>query len=348
MPRTAIKAFAAAVLPLVLAGCGVFGGDDSLQEQREAGDLRIPPDLEIVRDPLALTVPEIESEAEAQTPEPVLPQSRRVSVTRFGELRWITVDSPPEQVWEGLGEFLDAQGVPLDTERPALGLVETEWLYTAKPFGRGPFAPRVEERGAAQVADRYLIRVERGESEREADVFVAHRRLARDQQGNWRYVGADPFLEAELLRSLAIYFGVPPSESVRRVAGATGVAPTPDIERNEAGQPVLDLEQEFLNAWRRVGLALDRAAFTITQRNREQRYYQLRYDTQADSARPEEGFFESLAFWREDIPDTVATYRLVFDDLEQGTRLRLTTEQGEPAPDALAGEILALLRERLQ
>lgn len=347
MPRTAIKALAAAVLPLVLAGCGIFGGDE-LEERRQGGDLRVPPDLDIVEDPLALTVPDVDGGDGGEAQAPVLPQSPRVSITRFGELRWITVDSPPEQVWERLGEFLDAQGVPLDTERPALGLAETEWLYTARPFGRGPFAPRVEEPGAAQVADRYLIRVERGEDESEADVFVAHRRLARDERGEWRFVGADPFLEAELLRSLAIYYGVPASESVRRVANATGAAPASSIERNEAGQPVLDLQQGFFDAWRRVGLALDRAAFTVTQRNRDQRYFQLRYDTQADSARPEEGFFASLAFWRDDIPETVATYRLVLDSLDDGTRLRLTTEQGEPAPDDQAGEILALLRQRLE
>jgi outer membrane protein assembly factor BamC len=347
MPRIPIKAAVAAVLPLLIAGCGVFGGDE-LEQRREAGDLRIPPDLEIVRDPLALTVPDIEGEAEAQTPEPVLPESPRVEVTRFGELRWITVDSPPEEVWAGLERFLDAQGVPLDTERPALGLVETEWLYTARPFGRGPFAPRVEERGAAEVADRYLIRVERGAGQGDADVFVAHRRLARDDSGDWRYVGADPFLEAELLRSLAVYFGVPPQQSVRRVAGAGNVAPAAGIERTDSGDPVLVLEQDFFDAWRRVGLALDRAAFTVSQRNRDQRYYEIRYDTQADTVRPEEGFFESLAFWREDIPETVATYRLTFEPVEQATRLRLVTAAGEPAPADLAEEILVLLRERLQ
>lgn len=349
MPRMSSKAVIAVILPFALVGCGIFQGD-RVEERREGGDLRVPPDLEIVEDPLALTVPEAGDREEGERRQPVLPESPRVSVTRFGDQRWLTVNSSAEQVYEQVEAFLRAQGVDPESQRPAIGLIETPWLYTARPFGRGVFAPQIEGEGEdeARVADRYLIRVERGDEAETTDVFVAHRRVARDRDEEWRLVDPDPFLETEALRSLGVYLGLPPEESVSLIATADDSAPPVELERNEAGEPVLDLEQDFAMAWGRVGLALDRAAFTVTERARDQREYRLRYDAQADEPRPESGFLESLAFWRDDVPDTLGTYRLQLEERADGTRLRLRTEDDEPAPTDLAEEVLALVGAQLR
>lgn len=347
MQRIIVRALVVGTMLVSLSACGFFGGDE-MEQRREQGDLRLPPDLGVTEDPLALRVPEAESAAELEAREAVLPQSRRVSVTRFGDQRWITVRRTPARVYAQISDFLEDQGVEVAFVQPATGLIETDWLYTARPFGRGVFAPRLESVDAAQVADRYLIRVERGEEADTADVVVAHRRIARDREDEWRLLGADPFLEAELLRSLAVYFGVRSEDSVRALTASEDVSPPARLGEDDRGEPVFDIDQSIVDVWQRVGLALDRAVFTVTERNRDERYYAIRYDTVADAERPDEGMLSSLAFWREDVPETLSTYHLTLSDTATGTRLALESPDGDPAPRERAEDILALIASQLR
>ena len=53
------------------------------------------------------------------------------------------------------------------------------------------------------------------------------------------------------------------------------------------------IEEGFDNAWRRVGLALDRTGFTVEDRDRKQGIYFVRY-VPLDAANSEPGFFAKL------------------------------------------------------
>lgn len=340
-----------AMLLTALGGCSLLGlGSDSPEEAR-IEELKVPPDLEVEERGGSLSVPESGTVTASGDRGPVLPQPRRVSVQRVGGDRWLSVAAGPPEVWGWLGDFLERQGVEIDRRREDLGILETEWLYTNKPLARGAFAPVLPGPEDATVADRYLLRVEPGGEVGTADVFVAHRRAARRGDDGWQLLGPDPFLEAEVLRSLLIYLGVQAEESFERVAEPAPAGPGAELIRAESGALGIVLGSTFFDAWRRVGLALDRAAFTVAARERSERYVDIRYDTRAQTGPEEAGFFESIAFWRDEpIPETVETFRLRFvEGAEDGTtRVTLTRPDGGSVPAELNEEILGLLAEQIR
>jgi outer membrane protein assembly factor BamC len=102
---------------------------------------------------------------------------------------------------------------------------------------------------------------------------------------------ADPELEAEFLRRLMVKLGVSQEQS-KALAAAT--APTrPRRIANVNNQPVVQIDEGFDRAWRRVGLALDRTGFTVEDRDRSQGVYFVRYVT-PNPDKKEPGFFGKL------------------------------------------------------
>lgn len=336
----------------LLGGCSWFTGEPSPEEVR-VERLKLPPDL--VRDSGGggMAIPGVASARESAGGqgggEAVLPQPDDVRVSRVGDDRWLTVSESPGQVWRWVEDFMARRGLTVARKRPSLGVAETEWLYTEHPVTGGPFAPALPGPEGADVADRYLVRVEPGRDAQTAEVFVAHRRAVRDG-GGWRPAASDPYLESEFLRSMLVFLGYERTASRAAVAQASASEPAARLERSD-GEPALVVGNAFFDAWRRIGLALDRAGFTVEDRNRSEGVYFVRYDPQADQAPEDEGgLLSSLAFWRDDSPsDTVRTYRIALDGGDGVTRVRVRPAEGESAPEpAVAQQILGLLAEQLR
>jgi outer membrane protein assembly factor BamC len=337
---------------LAVSGCGVFGGDEAPRAGSPEA-LKLPPEFELDRGEGALSIPgRDDTTATASGSSELLPEPQRVRVKRAGTDRWLLVGAEPAQVWGWLPGFFETQGVDVERQRPEAGIIETEWIYTQKPLTRGPFAPTVDSRDAATAADRYLLRVEPGPQSGTAEVFVAHRRAARQGAESWRLLPRDPFLEAEVLRSLAIFMGVEIEDSFQRVAGAEGSGSKAELVRTDDGELRVVVPNGFADAWRRVGLALDRAAFTVVGRNRAEGHVDVRFDTrEARGGEDEESFFGSLAFWRsEDIPETIRRLRLSFRERDDGraTQLRLTSPDGDGVTAERREEILGVLAEQIR
>lgn len=335
-----------------LSGCGFFGGDEA-PRSGSAEALKLPPDLELERSERALTVPgEGDTTATASGGSELLPESQNFRVKRAGTDRWLQIAAPPEEVWGWLPRFLEDRGAGIASKRPGAGILETEWIYTRKPLTRGPFAPQVGSRADATAADRYLLRVEPGPRSGTTEVFVAHRRAARQGSDSWRLLPRDPFLEAEVLRGLAVFMGAEIEKSVERVAKAERADTGAELVRTDAGEARLRVPGDFFTSWRRVGLALDRAAFTVVERNRNERYVDVRFDTEeATGTEDEAGFFDSLAFWRsEGIPETIRRLRLVFRESQDGrtTQVALESPEGDAVSPARREEILSVLAEEIR
>ncbi|MFB4203721.1 Outer membrane protein assembly factor BamC [wastewater metagenome] len=342
---------AAVALTVTLSGCSWFGwGDDAPSSQSRIEQLQLPPDLTRDQASGSMLIPEDGVATARGGNNAVLPQPDSVTVQRAGDDRWLNVSAPPKKVWQWVSDFLDHQGVKKARSQPAVGIAETEWLFTNKPVTGGVFAPTLPGPEDATVADRYLIRVEPGREADSAEVFVAHRRVRREGDG-WTLAGNDPFLEAEFLRSMLVYFGYAQERSHEAVAAASATQPQANVTRVD-GEPRLVLGNDFFNAWRRVGLALDRAGFTVSDRNRSDGIYYVRYDTKAETGAepPEEGFLESFAFWRDEpVPDTVRTYRVVLDSADGETRVRVEADKADTTADPeIVERMLSLIAEQLR
>jgi outer membrane protein assembly factor BamC len=127
--------------------------------------------------------------------------------------------------------------------------------------------------------DRFRTRLER--TPNGTEIFISHRGMeevyssSRKDQTTWQPRASDPELEAEFLRRLMVKLGV--SQEQSKVIAAAGPAPQTTKVANVGGQPVVQINDNFERAWRRVGLALDRTGFTVEDRDRAAGTYFVRY-----------------------------------------------------------------------
>jgi hypothetical protein len=112
---------------------------------------------------------------------------------------------------------------------------------------------------------------------------------------------------------------------------------------------VVEVDEGFDRAWRRVGLALDRVGFTVEDRDRVRGVYFVRYIDQEGDAKNKasSGFFSRLFSSKDDKKQAVR-YQIQVKSAGERTRISVLNEQGAPAVEASAGRILALLGEQLR
>lgn len=332
----------ARLLALALTGTLFLIGACSQPERLDTPEtrnerLKVPPDLVSPERTEGMRIPALagagDSADSGDGNRAVLPEVIGVDVRRTGGIHWLNVEAEPRQVFRWAKNYVDRLGLETARRVPELGVIETEWLYYGAPVTRGVYAPVVQDADAAEVADRYIIRLERGETAGTTAVFVAHRRIQRTESGQWQRAAAEPFLEAEFLRGFMLYLGASEAESLQRVRA------TPDgasLVRLESGQTGLRLESGMEVGWRTVTQALDRAGFTVVNRDAGQRRFVVRYDPQAST--------------RESDDDSqVARFRLDLQRAGNGVVLTAEPMDGTDAGGdrAVAERILALIREQI-
>jgi hypothetical protein len=122
------------------------------------------------------------------------------------------------------------------------------------------------------------------------------------------------------------------------------------LDTDAEGRPHLRLPYPFLDAWRRVNLAVDRAGFSVEERDRSDRRFLVRYDPSSTQQ------FESrrrgaarLAFWRarsaEDMQPALYAVHLVAEGRD--TLLWVSTEDGAAVDPTLARQLLDLIKTYL-
>jgi outer membrane protein assembly factor BamC len=116
----------------------------------------------------------------------------------------------------------------------------------------------------------------------------------------------------------------------------------------ENGESKLVLNDEFDRAWRRVGLALDRTGFTVTDRDRTQGLYYVRY-ADPDLAKADSGgWLSKLAFWRKGSALPAQNYQVhVAADGGQSV-VTILGDAGAVVLPNDAEQILTILREQLK
>jgi outer membrane protein assembly factor BamC len=228
-----------------------------------------------------------------------------VRIERQGDLRYLSTNIPPDQLWPQLQEFWRERGLALTVDQPDVGVMETVWAEN-----RARLSDDVIRRTIGKVfdslydtgeRDKYRTRVER--SERGTDIYISHRGMEEiyttqlKDQTTWKPRPSDPLLEGEMLSRLMVKLGAK-GEAAKT---ATQVAATPQSTstaraRALSGRPAatLQLDESFDRAWRRVGLALDRSGFTVEDRDRAQGFYFVRYVDPAQAGKEEPGFFARL------------------------------------------------------
>ncbi len=302
----------------------------------------------------------VSGEAQKKTPagSEVLPTYDGVKLERAGQVRWLVVKLPAEQLWPRVREFILDRGLIIDKENPQTGVLETDWAENRANIGTGLQKVLAKSLGtlySTGTRDKYRIRLERGTAPGTTEIYLTHRGMVETIVGDntssvgetrWQPRPSDPDLEAEMLRLLMASLGVKEEKATSMIA-SNAETPTPDHAKlnREKDSISLSLAEDFERAWRRVGLVLDRTSFTVEDRDRSKGIYYVRY-IDPDAAQKKKGWFRRLFSKKE--ADPTNDYQIVLKGNDTSTRVDVLTKEGAPEQSKTSERILTLLYDQLK
>lgn len=296
----------------------------------------------------------------------VLPDVGKIRMERAGTQRWIVVPEPPEKVWEVVKEFWQSSGFLINVETPEAGVMETDWAENRAKLPqdiiRNTIGKFLDQLYSTGERDKFRTRLERTSDGKGTEIYISHRGLeevlkstggtTRDSTPVWQPRASDPELEAEFLRRMMVRFGVDDARAKQQVASAAKIERA-KLVKTQDGSGVIDIDEPFDRAWRRVGLALDRVGFTVEDRDRSKGFYFVRYinpELDAATGKKDEGLIGKLAFWRSSTPDAKPEqFRVLVKNADgDATQVSVLDKNGGTDKSPAAAKILGLLHTQLK
>lgn len=354
----------ALALSLGLSACSTLEEDKiDYKSVSKGNSLEVPPDLvQLSRDNRyqipggANTASSFEAGAANKPSTPTAAQSMGdVQIERAGSQRWLVVSRAPEKVWPLLRDFWTENGFLLTTDEQAIGIMETDWAENRaklpQDFIRATLGKLLDSVYSTGERDKFRTRIETN-PKGGTEIYISHRGMIEKIQGNaastsgtvWAVRPADPELEAEFLRRLMVKLGATQEQSKKQIATAPAKLTSKVATLN--GQAVVQIDEGFDRAWRRVGLALDRTGFTVEDRDRAQGVYFVRY-VAPNPDKKEPGLFAKLFNTEATVP--VLKYRITVKTAgAETTIVSVLNATGGPAVVADAQNIVKVLAEDLK
>lgn len=371
----------AALLSLVmLAGCSdvnqLLGKEEPIDYKsastQRAEPLSIPPDLtQAANDPRYKAPPggtttfsqyqaegqqQAAAEAQGKATSDVLPQRTDMHVERDGNIRWLVVDLPPDQIFGKVVDFWTNNGFTIQTNNPSAGLIETNWAENRakipESWLRQALGFVLEQAYDSGEREKFRTRIERvnGHSE----IYINHQHMveknvgARDS-GNlqWEPGPEDPGLNAAMLARLMVFLGTSVDQAKTLVAKAEAAPAAPKVTRDvQADGARLNVQESFDRAWRRVSVALDSGGFTVDDRDRSAGDFYVRYlDTDTGLQRDEPGFFSRLFGTAR--PSQAPQYRIHVAGQGSSTQVTVLDTNGQQDNSPTAQRLLSVLADKM-
>lgn len=360
-----------AILSVAAATCTLMAGCSSTShsilgekvDYRTAGakvvSLDVPPDLSklpgqsrygqvspAIVTANSLNTPTAEA---AQAGNTVAPgQFGPVKLERQGQTRWLSLNAPPEQVWEQVRTFWTDAGFELVVDQPETGLLETNWAENRaklpQDIVRRTFGTIMDGLYDTGERDQFKTRIER--TAKGSEIYVTHRGVseeyanAQKDQTRWQ-ARLDSELEAEMLSRLMVRLGASKdaaeaakTEVAKVQPKGTGANTAVRVSDNQSG---LTVDDDFDTVWRRVGLALDRAGYTIEARDRSNGQYDVRLPGD-NGDKPKIGFWAGL-FGSKDNGQAPVKHKVQVKGSGNKTTIQVTDQNGALQTTATAQRI---------
>lgn len=363
---TFVRRFVVALQLVLLVACnsGVRYQDSTL-----GPSLELPPDLAGSQAESKFELPAAfsgDDETAARDKIPVLAKVDSVQLEGNGDMYWLRVEEPVENLYQLVKNFWAAEGYRLDMDEPVIGIMQTEWIYQeegAEEKSTGWLEGLFSEENFSASQDQYTVRIERDNLSNLNRIYISHRGteynhvLTNDggprgderSDSVWTFRQPEPELEIEMLSRLMIYFGLHEEEVAQQGANVRLFKPRAvmDVDVDE-GSPYLILFDPYQIAWNRVFHQLERMNFKIV-------------NSEFKSGLTEEGVIFVEADTVEMIEETglfslqteeqegTIKFTLVFsEETNQSTRLILEDEKGEFETSPAGTEFIKLLHQRIK
>ena len=352
----------------------------SYRSSRSAPPLEVPPDLtsSTLRD--SLQIPGVDAthsqyasdvaSGAARSASAVLPEIDDARIERGDGQRWLVIAMKPEETWPRLRDFWIGQGFAIETEEPNIGILETDWAEEHTSLPAGLLKRLVNQLTDAlygiTIRDRYRTRIERGTEPDTTDIYISHSGAEQVVVGNethyaqkeglgkrvWQPRPRDPGLESEMLSRLMVFLGADQERADAVVAASTSPDPRARLMREDDGTTALVLGEGFSPSWRRTSIALDRAGFTVEDRDRSRGLFFVRYAGREDSAQSEDkGWLSKLKFWGNDDDEDQGGDAYVVQVMEEtpaASRVVVLDQNGVRDESRTAVRILTVLAENIE
>ena len=371
-----------------LTGCGminsVIGGDKvDYKGAKRAPALDVPPDLTQLQADNRYALPDSKdgiatasaynasrgtaeqagtasSQADPATIG-MAPAGSGIRVERSGDQRWLVVNKTPEVLWPLLESFWQDAGFTLVSDTPLAGVMETDWKGNDDKIPQDMFRRAVDSvvKGlfSSDERDKFIVRVER-QPDGSSEIYLTARVQQQEYQGAqndtvvWKSMPKDPALEAQYLARVmtALGGGVTTEAQAKTAVGDAVVAPQHAKVVGDGAARRVEVDETFDRAWRRVGLALDRAGFTVEDRDRTKGLYFVRYlDPENKAAEP--GFFKKIFSWGSDADKNKEAPQFqisVKTGAGSVSDVTVLDKAGQPDASPTAGRMLKILNDQLK
>jgi outer membrane protein assembly factor BamC len=343
-------------------------GDFRYQDSTLGPPLELPPDLagSEIESKFELPATLSGDKANAERDKvPVLARVYSMLLESNGDMYWIRVEEPVDNLYQLVKNFWAAEGYRLDVDEPVIGLMQTEWIYKeeggkeeSSSWIEGLFT--TEELSASQ--DQYRSRIERDNTGNLNRIYIAHRgteykhvltteapRKDALSENEWVFRPREPELEIEMLSRLMIYLGLQDHEVEQQRANIKLFKPRAIMEfDSDEGSPFLIINDIYQIAWNRVFHQLERMSFEIVS-------FEFKSGLSGEGViyikaptlevTEEGGFFS----FQSEAKEGEIKLTLVFsEETNQTTRLILEDDKGEFDTSAEGNEFFKLLFQQIK
>ncbi|MDO4776452.1 MAG: outer membrane protein assembly factor BamC [Cardiobacteriaceae bacterium] len=290
------------------------------RQSRMNNALEIPPDLSAASLDDKLTIPDLNPATTATYSAyaqdnavrdrrgyiQVLPELQGVRVVEnAGELPYLVVNADASTAWQAVTRYWHNNGIRLKVSDPAIGLMETDWLENKADLPSTGVSGLLNSLlgfiSDSGKRDRYRIRFAKL-ADNQTSVTLVYSQAEERPEGNpkepsgYRWTQTDndnPELQLEMTRRLALYIDAE-MRRAQNIQQSGNKAAARSTLTSVAGQPALALAGSYEQAWRNLGIGLDRASFRILSDTYATGTYEVRYEPQADEAKKQGSFWSRL------------------------------------------------------
>lgn len=355
-----------AVITLVVAGCNT-SQDLRYLDSRSAEKLEIPPDLTVTNLGSDMVLPNnFSSDIDSSKPLKSIPVLLKVDSLKLegqADFYWLSVNEPVDNLFKLVRKFWSSEGFRLKVDEPAIGLMQTDWVYkkegSEKPYTN--FLVRLfssEDLSATQ--NQFRTRIERDVEKGVSRIFISHRGTAyehilRTRQNedvklnNWQLVPPNNGLEVEMLSRLMLFLGLEQTRVDQQLADIKFFSPLSSIHADYSeNETYLLVNDVYTKTWYRTLYQLDRMNIEVVSSNIDSGLRTaglIRVKTNVEEEVSEGGF---LSFGSE---VKIVKKEVVFVLTEESsavTRISIQQPDGEVESSKEGVELLTLLHQFLK
>lgn len=257
---------------VILSACSSTGEERSDHlDAASTKQLEIPPKLTQPDTSGALRLPQPSEKALAKVNGKVeqdqqIPEFTGVRLKHDAQLYWLEIDSPIDQVWATIPEFLAAEGIMMQRQDRQLGFIETQWMNdypisygTDKKSGSwfASFSP--------DYKDKFRLRVE-AKNKDQTLLYISHRGMqisVNNDVSEWMQRDSEALLEREIMYRYILYAGALKTQATQMLADYQSYQPRV-IE--DADNPAkFEVQGNAKIVWLRLRVAMDRLGVDVIQ-----------------------------------------------------------------------------------